>query len=261
MADAGGVYYEIHGAADAPPLILSSGLGGSATYWQPNLPALSAHFRVIIYDHRGTGRSDRALPEQVTVADLANDMVVLLDHLGIARASIIGHAAGGVAGLSLRLSHPDRVARLVVVNGWARADAHFLRCFEARLTLLHHAGVEAFMKAQPIFLFPANWISTHDAALTAELPHQIAAFPGEATMAKRIAALAAFDATGRLAGLAERTLVLVADDDMLVPSQAGERLADELGGAPIARMRWGGHACNVTDPATFDSLVLDYLRS
>ncbi|MCE6983125.1 alpha/beta fold hydrolase, partial [Pseudomonas frederiksbergensis] len=67
MAEAAGLYYEIHGRADAPPLILSSGLGGSASYWAPNIPALAEHFHVIAYDHRGTGRSDRTLPETTSV--------------------------------------------------------------------------------------------------------------------------------------------------------------------------------------------------
>lgn len=261
MGEAAGLYYEEHGPRDAPPLILSSGLGGSASYWAPNIPALARHHRVIAYDHRGTGRSDRVLPDGVTVDDFADDMLMLMDALGIVRAHIVGHAAGGVAGLALALKAPERLDRLVVVNGWASADPHFLRCFAVRLNLLRHVGVEAFLRAQPIFLYPANWISEHTAELEAELPHQIAGFPGIMTMESRIAALAAFDAAGRLHGLAGRVHLLVADDDMLVPSRAGAILADELGGAPVTIMPWGGHACNVTDPATFNRIVLDFLRS
>lgn len=261
MPYAAGVYYELHGRADAPPLILSSGLGGSADYWKPNLAAFAEHFRVLVYDHRGTGRSDRALPDVVTVEQFADDMLALMDTVGWARASIVGHAAGGVAGLALALNAPERLDRLVVVNGWAKADPHFLRCFEARLNLLRHCGVEAFLRAQPIFLYPANWISAHSAELDAELPHQLAAFPGVATMEKRIAALAAFDVTGRLGYLSERVLVLVAEDDMLVPSAAGGRLHGELRGRWMEAMPTGGHACNVTDPDTFNRTVLDFLRS
>lgn len=261
MGESAGLYYEIHGPADAPPLILSSGLGGSAGYWGPNLAALAEHFRVIAYDHRGTGRSDRALPDTLTVDDFADDMLALMEALHIERAHIIGHAAGGVAGLALALKAPERMDRLVVVNGWAKADPHFLRCFEARLALLRHAGAEAFLRAQPIFLYPADWISIRSDELDAELPHQMDAFPGAATMEKRIAALAAFDVTGRLRHLGKRVMTLVAVDDMLVPSGAGWALSRELGGARHERMEWGGHACNVTDPERFNRIVLEFLRS
>lgn len=261
MAEAAGLYYETHGADDAPPLILSSGLGGSASYWAPNIPALAEHFRVITYDHRGTGRSDRALPDVVTVDDFADDILLLMDVLGIAKAHIVGHAAGGVAGLALASKAPERLDRLVVVNGWAKADPHFLRCFEARLNLLRYAGVDAFLRAQPIFLYPANWISEHSADLDAELPHQLAAFPGVATMEKRIAALAAFDATPWIGRLERPILALAALDDMLVPWACSAKMTVA---AQSMRGRWmqsGGHACNVTDPANFHPIVLDFLGS
>ena len=259
MPEAAGLYYEVQGADDAPPLILSSGLGGWADYWKPNLRALASHFRVIVYDHRGTGRSDRALPDTVTVDDLAEDVVVLLDALGIARADVLGHAAGGIAGLALALHSPKRVNKLVVVNGWASPDPHFLRCFAARLALLRDSGAEAYLKAQPLFLYPAAWISEHSAALNAELPHQLAAFPGRETMEKRIAALAAFDVSDKLESLAVPMLALAAKDDMLVPYTASEAF-EAAPYAATAWMGWGGHACNVTDPGTFNLLVLDYLR-
>ncbi len=259
MAEAAGLYYETHGADDAPPLILSSGLGGSASYWQPNIPALAEHFRVIAYDHRGTGRSDRVLPDVVTVDDFADDILALMDAIGIERAHIVGHAAGGVAGLALALKAPERLDKLVVVNGWAKADPHFLRCFEARLNLLRHSGVEAFLRAQPIFLYPANWISEHGAALDAELPQHIVNFPGIATMEKRIAALAAFDLSDRLGEIAVAVLVMASRDDMLVPSDAGQRLADELPNAGLTLPDFGGHAINVTYPEGFNGFIVDWL--
>ncbi|WP_426264257.1 pyrimidine utilization protein D [Sphingomonas sp. PWP1-2] len=259
MAEAAGLYYEIHGREDAPPLILSSGLGGSAHYWAPNIAALSERYRVIAYDHRGTGRSDRALPDAVTVDDLAADMLALLDALAIPRAIVVGHAAGGVAALALALMAPDRIDKLVVVNGWASPDPHFLRCFAARLALLRGSGPEAYLRAQPLFLYPPNWISANDALLEAELPEQLAHFPGAATMEKRIAALAAFDVSERLRDIHRPVLVVVSDDDMLVPSNAGVALANGLPIAGFCRAEHGGHAVNVVDPDAFNSFVLAWL--
>ena len=253
-----GLHVEQHGPADAPPLIFSPGLGGSGSYWAPQIAAFARDHRVILYDHRGTARSDPALPD-ASVEAMGDDIAALMDGLGIERAGIVGHAAGGVAGLALALRAPERVDRLVVVNGWGKADPHFLRCFETRLALLHGSGVEAYVRAQPLFLYPAPWISAHLDRLDAEAAHHIASFPGVVTVERRIAALGAFDVVDRLGGIAAPVLVLAAEDDMLVPWPAGERLAAGIAGAEFVRMPRGGHACNVTEPAAFDALVLDFL--
>lgn len=258
MPLAAGLYYETHGPADAPPLILSSGLGGSANYWKPNIPALAEHHRVIAYDHRGTGRSDRALPDVVTVDDFADDIITLMDALEIAQAHLIGHAAGGVAGLALALKAPERLVSLVTINAWSKPDPHFLRCFEARLNLLRHAGVEAYLKAQPIFLYPPNWVSEHSCELDAELLHQVADFPGVETMEKRIAALAAFDVDDRLEGLTSNVFVVSGGLDMLVPPLCSYRLAQMIPDAWDQELSWEGHALNVTAADDFEEMVLNY---
>lgn len=257
LAEAAGLYYETHGEPGAPPLILSSGLGGSASYWAPNIAALAAHFHVIAYDHRGTGRSDRALPN----VDLAGDIVALMDSLGIARAHIIGHAAGAAAALMLARDCPQRLDRLVLVNGWGQPDPHFARCFEARLALLRNSGVAAYVRAQPIFLYPADWSAQHNATLDHEATHHIADFPAIDAVERRIEFLRQFDISGSFENFTTPMLALAAADDMLVPASCSRMLADEIGVCELATMAWGGHACNVTDPATFNRLALAFLRS
>jgi aminoacrylate hydrolase len=259
MPHAAGLWYEWHGPEDGEVLILSPGLGGSANYWQPNLAALAARYRLLLYDHRGTGRSDRALPPRVSVEDFAEDILLLMDAFGLVRISFMGHAAGGVAGLALALKVPERLDRLVVVNGWASPDPHFLRCFEARLALLRDSGPEAYLRAQPIFLYPADWSSEHDAELDAELPAQMAHFPGAEAIGKRVAALAAFDIADRLGEIALPVLVIGAKDDMLVPPRAAVALADGLPNAALGMPDFGGHACNVTYPDSFNAFVLGWL--
>ncbi len=261
MPHAGGLWYDWAGNADGEVLVLSAGLGGSASYWQPNLGALGQDYRLLLYDHRGTGRSDRMLPDTVSVEDFADDITTLLDATGTERAHVIGHAAGAVAGLALVLKAPARIGKLVAVNGWAAPDPHFARCFDARLALLRNSGPEAYLAAQPIFLFPATWISEHHEQLEAERVHQFAGFAGAESYEKRIAALRAFHIADRLGEIATPVLAVASRDDMLMPWTASRRLVAGLPNATLAVMEWGGHACNVTDPATFDALVLEFLRS
>ena len=259
MPHTAGLYYEEHGPAGAPPLILSAGLGGLGAYWTPNLGALAHDHRVILYDHRGTGRSDRALPVGLTVDDMAGDVIALMDGLDLASAALVGHAAGGCIGLSLALRHPERIERLLIVNGFSRPDPHFLRCFDTRLALLRGSGVDAFLHAQPIFLYPARWSADNDARLAAEEAQQLAHFPGVESVEARIAALRAFDVDDRLGEIAASTLLVAAEDDMLVPDSCSERLASGLRDGTLARMGWGGHACNVTNAAGFNELTRAWL--
>jgi aminoacrylate hydrolase len=259
LASLCGLYHEEHGPAKGEPVIMSAGLGGSGAYWAPNLAALATRHRVVLYDHRGTGRSSRSLPEAVSVEDMADDVLMLMDELELSRAHIVGHAAGGMAALALALKAPERVGSLVIVNGWVTPDPHFLRCFEARLNLLRHAGPEAFLRAQPIFLFPAPWISAHHGELDNELDHQMAAFPGAATMEKRIAALAGFDLAERLGQIAHPMLAYAARDDMLVPFTCTTEGLARARHCEVELAPWGGHACNLTDPSRFTGAVNDFL--
>ncbi|RYY26456.1 MAG: pyrimidine utilization protein D [Sphingomonadales bacterium] len=254
-----GLYWESHGRKDAEPLILSSGLGGSGQYWKPNLAALAEHFRVILYDHRGTGRSDRTLAGRVTVETMAEDVIALMDGLGIEKAHFVGHAAGGVIGLSLALSAPERLLGVVVVNGWSKLDPHFARCFDTRLALLRDGGVRAYLKAQPIFLYPANWSSDHSAQLDAELEEQIMGFPDPDTIVRRVTALRSFDIDDRLGEIRMPVLLIVSEDDMLVPAQCSHHLSKAIPLAKLGVLGSGGHACNVTRPETFNRIVLSWL--
>ncbi|WP_174296583.1 pyrimidine utilization protein D [Sphingomonas bacterium] len=260
MGEAAGLYYERRGPRNGTPLILSPGLGGSASYWQPNVAALAERHDVIGYDHRGTGRSSRDVAGVLTIETMGDDIAALMDATGIERATVIGHAIGGMAGLALALAHPDRVERLVVVNGWATLDPYTARCFDTRLTLLRSAGPRAYLRAQPIFLYPPQWISEHDDAMEAEVEAQLATMPTPDMIERRIAAARRFDVADRLRALSVATLLVASDDDALVPCACSERLKAAAGGdVQLARMAHGGHACNVTRAGHFNLWLLDWL--
>ena len=256
------LYHEVHGQATpgAPSLLLSSGLGGSANFWKPQIPALvAAGWRVVAYDQRGTGRSPEALKADYAIADMARDVVEVLDATDTAQCIVIGHALGGLVGLQLALDAPSRVAGLVLVNAWSRPNPHSARCFEARLALLGAVGPRAYVEAQPIFLYPADWCAAHADEVQAEVDHAFAHFPGEANMRARIGALRAFDVDARLASIPVPTLVAAAMDDVLVPWTMSQRLADALPRAILDRVPHGGHAHSVTDADTFNATLLAFL--
>ena len=137
------------------PVLLCSGLGGAAAFWAPQMAALGERFRPVTYDQLGTGSSPAVLPEGHSIADMADEVAVLLDGLGIEACHFVGHALGGAVGIEFARRYPTRLLKLAIVNGWARMDAVTARCFETRLALLRDSGVAAYVRAQAIFLYPA----------------------------------------------------------------------------------------------------------
>ena len=250
------IHHELAGPPGAPTVLFSSGLGGSARYWDANVDAFGrAGFRVLRYDHRGTGRSPDTLAPDHTIADMADDALAVLDAAGIERAHMVGHAIGGLVALALAARAPARLDRLVIVNAWDSMPAPTQRCFAARLALLRHAGRAAFVAAQPIFLYPARFLAANAGRIEAECEAALAHLPPDANIVARI------EAARRhvVAPVAHDTLLIAARDDVLVPDLASEALARLLPHARLARLD-GGHCCNLTAPRPFEAICLDFLQ-
>ena len=254
------MYYELHGPSDAPTVLLSSGLGGAAHYWAPQIPALAKHFRVIAYDQNGTGRSSGPLPPDYTIGDMATEAANLLDQLGVRKTNFIGHALGGLIGLELAVRHPHLLEKLVLINAWSKTHPHTLRCFAARKSLLLNTGVAAYVQAQPLFLYPASWLADRQDWLAEQDATGITHFPPTETVLSRIQAIEAFDLTAEIPTIAAPTFVVATRDDVLVPCTCSIALADQLTHGRLELLDQGGHACNVTDPDRFDGIVSGFLR-
>ncbi|MDF7657585.1 pyrimidine utilization protein D [Erwiniaceae bacterium L1_54_6] len=255
------MHLEIQGlqTRDAPTLVLSSGLGGVAGFWQPQLAALGQHYRVVTYDQRGTGRSPDTLPEGYSMAMMAAELADALEQQGIERFDLIGHALGGLIGLQLALDYPQRVGRVVVINGWLSLDAHTGRCFQVRQDLLLNVGVEAFVRAQPLFLYPAEWLARHQSRIEAEDAHHVKHFQGMENLLRRLYALKSADFRPHAARINQPVLAIYSQDDLLVPWSCSQQLAAALPNASLIEMAWGGHAMSVTDAENFNTLLLQWL--
>jgi aminoacrylate hydrolase len=249
------IYYEVHGRGS--PILLSAGMGGSGSFWEPQLEALSERHQVILYDHVGTGRSAGG---SRSIAGMADDIAAVLDDAGVDAAHLVGHAVGGIVGLELAICHPERLRSLVVVNGWGRADPFLRRCFEVRKKLLNEAGPLAYVRAQPLFLYPPQWISENIAHLEAEEQRILKAFPPVATMNQRIDMFMAFDGGERLSSIRVPTLLASARDDALVPAYLTRRLAAAIPHARVHEVGWGAHAFTVVTPNVFNDALLGFCK-
>lgn len=251
------IYYETHGSGT--PVLMSAGMGGGGGFWAPQIAALAQHHHVIVYDHVGTGRSRNDAAVDRSIAGMADDMVSVMDHAGVDRAHVVGHAIGGIVGLELAMQQPQRLRSVTVVNGWGRADPFLRRCFEVRKEILKRSGPKAYVRAQPLFLFPPQWISENEARLDADEAHILAHFPPAETMNARIEMFLAFDPGARLKTITTPVLVTTAADDALVPAYLTRELAAGIPGAQLREVSYGAHAFTAVTPDVFNTMLLEFL--
>lgn len=256
-ADGASIYYETHGSGT--PVILSAGMGGGGGFWTPQIAALAERHQVIVYDHVGTARSRGEAPVKRTIAGMAEDIVSVMDHVGVSSAHVVGHAIGGIVGLELAMLQPQRLRSVTVVNGWGRADAFLRRCFEVRREILKASGPKAYVRAQPLFLFPPQWIAENVAKIDADEAHILTHFPPAETMNARIEMFLAFDPGARLKTITTPVLVTTAADDALVPAYLTRELAAAIPGAQLREVAYGAHAFTAVTPEVFNTMLLEFL--
>ncbi|MCH5487386.1 pyrimidine utilization protein D [Pseudomonas syringae] len=257
------MFHELHACqhADAPTLVLSSGLGGSGRYWADDLALLTRDYRVLVYDHAGTGRSPAVLPTDYSIRHMAIELLALLDSLDIQRCHFMGHALGGLVGLELALLRPELLQSQVLINAWSSPNPHSARCFSVRKKLLLNSGPEAYVQAQALFLYPADWIAANGPRLADDEAHALAHFPDTDNLLRRIHALETFDVAAELSRIHTPTLLIANRDDMLVPWQQSRHLANALPNATLVLLEYGGHASNITDPLPFQRALRAFLST
>lgn len=245
----------------APVVVLSAGLGGAGGYWLAQRAVLETRYQLVSYDHNGTGENGGTLPAGYSMATMAQELYAALQEAGVSRFALVGHALGALIGLQLALDFSEAISALVLVNGWLTLSPHTRRCFLVRERLLHAGGAQAWVEAQPLFLYPAEWMAARLPRLEAEDALAISHFQGKDNLLKRLNALKQADFSRQAAAIACPTLIISAADDLLVPASCSRVLQAAIPASQRVEMAWGGHACNVTDTATFNSILCDGLAS
>lgn len=242
------------------PILFIPGLVGLAAQWVHQVDYFAKHHRAVAFDHRGAGHSDKPMQEYTTSL-FAEDAVGLLDALGIGQAHIVGASTGGAIAQVLGLDYPSRVRSLTLVSTWARPDPYYRRIQEMRKRVLLTMGVEPYIKLSSVWTAgPAQFrgmLTGLEAFEAAQIEH---AAPVE-VMAARIDATLQHDRLDHLARIVAPTMVIVADDDTLVPPYLGAAIAAAIPGARLVRMREGGHNCFRTDPTNFNGILEQFLAS
>ncbi len=249
-------HYAIQGTG--PVIIFVSGLGGTASYWQPQVEAFAKDFTVVTYDQRGAGASDHPAGPY-SIGTLVDDLQALIESLHLERPVLIGHSTGGAIGQILAARHPDLLAGLVLYASWGKSDPHFNWCFRMRRALLVGSTLEEYVHGSALFLYPPEHVRANAEALSPALLASVSKFPEREVVLSRIDAIMAHDASAYLPLIKTPTLVTCAQDDILTPPYQSRLLAGEIPGAELTIVPQGGHSYSETETSMFNQIARDFL--
>jgi pimeloyl-ACP methyl ester carboxylesterase len=203
------MYYEWHGAQDAPPLVLICGLGLDISEIPAVIDGLARRYRVLAFDNRGAGRTDKP-DEPYLVEQMAADTAGLMRAVGLPRAAVLGISLGGRIALALTFAQPDMVDRLILASTGARVIHSRRRT--VRMVILGALGaVVRGAHPQPRYAFR-----------------------------RQLAASSSYDARAGLGEIRVPTLILHGTADRSMPLALAHELHEGIPGS-VLRTFPGGH--------------------
>ncbi|KAF2405691.1 3-oxoadipate enol-lactonase [Pseudomonas antarctica] len=252
----GELRYQLDGPLDAPVLVLSNSLGTDLHMWDIQMPAFTAHFRVLRFDTRGHGQS-LVTEGPYSIEQLGRDVIALLDALDIQRAHFCGLSMGGLIGQWLGIHAGDRVQRLVVCNTAAKIGT--LEVWNPRIETVLRDGPAAMVALRDASI--ARWFTADFAAAnphqTKQITDMLAATSPEG-YAANCAAVRDADFRQQLALIKVPTLVIAGTEDAVTPPAGGRFIQNHVQGAEYAEF-YAAHLSNVQAGAEFSDRVLAFL--
>ena len=255
-----GVQLSYEDTGNGPPVLLVHGFPLSRRMWRPQVEALAAGgFRAITPDLRGFGESDPPTDDW-SLAMYADDLIALLDHLGVRQATICGMSMGGYILLDLLKRYPERCSAAAFIVTKSGADDEAGK--ERRLALAREATTHGARVVADVFakiLFAAG-----TAERVPELVKEAYGWMASTTAAGLSAGLLAMrgreDYTDLLPSIRIPSLVIGAECDQAIPSENSRLLAERLSAVIMCMIPGGGHMVNMEQPEAFNSCLLEFLR-
>jgi pimeloyl-ACP methyl ester carboxylesterase len=254
--------FRVDGAG--PPVVFIQGVGVAGSGWRPQVRSLATRFRCLTFDNRGMGES-QPVGVRLTVPQMAQDTLWLMDRAGWESAHLVGHSLGGPIALEVALTSPERVRSLSLLCTIARgADATRLSRRMLWLGLRSRLGPRRLRRRAFLeMVMPREALEGVDRdALAEELHplfgHDLADQP-PVTM-KQLAALRAYDASARLFQLARTpTLVMSAAHDPIAPPGYGRALAAGIPGARYVEIHDASHGLPIQHAERVNALLEEHL--
>ena len=254
------IYYEEHGTGH--PVLLIQGLGYPSKMWFLQIADLAKHYRTIVFDNRGVGRSDKP-DEEYSVSLMASDAAELLRGLGIQRTHVVGLSLGGYIAQELAMSHPDLVDRLVLMAtscGGPRYVEMTKELWEEVVSLASLPPEEIVRRGMALattetFYKENQHLIDRSVSIRLENPQPLYAF------SRQFAAGSNFDSSQRAHVITQPTLIMAGAQDRVMPLTLTEELAKKIPGASLVVYPDAAHLLFLEKAKQVNRGILDFLLS
>lgn len=256
------MYYEVHG--DGFPLVMIMGLGANVDWWTSDMiEECSQHFKTIIFDNRGAGRTDK--PEiDYSIKMFADDTAGLMDALNIKRAHVLGASMGGSIAQELVLNYPEKVEKLILgcsSCGGSKQIMPALDILEQLTSSLKDSSPEEVVQETLPLLFTEDFIKNNPEFMESYKQRLlISPIPADAYQ-RQLKANLAFNSYRRLKKIEAPTLVIHGKKDILNPAENSEILAEKIPGAKLLLLDNAGHSYHQPNPEKVISSILEFLKA
>jgi 3-oxoadipate enol-lactonase len=248
------INYQIDGAENAPPLMLSNSLGTNLHMWDKQVPSLAKRFRVVRYDTRGHGKSE-ATPGPYTCRQLGEDALAMLDALKLPKVRFCGLSMGGMIGMWLARHAPARIEQLVLCNTAAKFGMPEI--WNQRIATVRASGMEAITNS-----VIERWFTKEFRESSPKEIEPIVAMLHETKpegYAGNCAAIRDVDQRFAISEITAPTLVIGGKHDPATPFAAAELIASRIPGAKLVALE-AAHISNVEQPEAFTKALDGFLK-
>lgn len=257
------VEYQVEGSGQ--PLVWVMGTGMSGAAWRRyQVPHFRDSYTCVTYDMRGVGGTDCPPEPPYTPALLAEDLLALLDHLGVDRAHFAGFSLGAATLQELAIRHPERVMSVSLISTWSSTptEHHMRRHYASRLEALEQASPEVF-RGFAFWMFSPRLVDEEHERIV-----ELEAFLGEVTGSRDVSGFAghfradiAHDTLERLHTIQCPTLVVYGADDLITLPWYNAEVAKRIRGASLVEVPRAGHLMYLEQPAQMNQAIDNFLAS
>jgi len=248
------IHYQVAGRGD--PLVMIMGFNAGRLGWLPQIPFFRKYYRVVTFDNRGVGKSDKP-PGPYSTRMMADDTVRLMDLLGIERAHILGLSMGGMIAQELAVEYPQRVMKLVLACTYASQDGTSGDSLEqARLWQL---APEEQLRAMISLAFN-NPLYRCVFGLLVRMQSRFMRAAGRVGMEGQSEACRQHNTLERLSLITAPTLIIVGTGDRVIKPVCSEIIAARIPNARLIQVDGGAHYLSLENRRVFNREVLNFLK-